>query len=325
MLLNKSFVLAANNWKVMIKALTCQLIILALVVACCFLIFGSVTDNIINVFAAGGWDQFLSDTVKSIADASFNGNDFASGLATCIDKTQEAIEAIPNMWNTVEVSYISFLAICLLYRVLISFSDVAVSFQLNEFMTSNAERPFVWFFFKKFWESLAFSSLQMLVTLPLDFLVVLGSTGVCLIFVLTLKWWSIIPALLIFLVLYSARQAYLAFWLPAIAAEETKISQALKKGLATIPYRFWHVFWKNFVIIVVMAIIAVVGVVFVRNNVLKVVVSFVPNLILFFLLKCINFVEYFEATHRPYFYRRVEVEGTERFIKREERRKKKKK
>lgn len=324
MLLNKSFVLAANNWKVMIKALVCQLIILALVVACCFLIFGGVTDDIINVFAAGGWDRFFSDTVKSIADASFNGNDFASELATCIEQTQAAIEAIPNIWNTVEVSYISFFVICLLYRVLISFSDVAVSFQLNEFMTSNAERPFVWFFFKKFWESWAFSLLQTAVTLPLDFLVVLGSTSVCLIFVLTLKWWSIIPALLIFLLLYSARQSYFAFWLPAVATDELKIPQALNKGLSTIPYRFWHVFWKNFVTVVVMAAIAVVGVVFVKNNVLKIVVSVVPNLILFFLLKCVNFVEYFEATHRPYFYRRVEVEGTERFIKREERHKKKK-
>lgn len=321
---NKSFTLAANNWKVMLKALMCQLIILALIVACSFLIFGDVTDNIINVFTAGGWEEFLSDTVKSVGDATFNGSIFASELTSCIEKTQAAIEAIPNMWNTVEVSYISFLVLCLLYRVLISLSDVAVSFQLNEFMTSNAERPFVWFFFKKFWESLAFSALQTAVTLPLDILVLSGATVICLVFVLTLKWWSIIPAAIILLVLYSARLAYFAFWLPAVAAEEMKIPQALKKGLSISPYRFWHVFWKTFVIIVLMAAIAVVGVVFVQNNVLKMVVGVVPNLILFFLLKCVNFVEYFEAAHRPYFYKRVEVEGTERFIRREERRRKQK-
>lgn len=313
MLLKKSLSLAANNWKVMAKALFCQVIILALVLACCFLFFGSVTENVIAVFTAGEWDQFLSDTVKAVADASFNGQEFSDGLAACIERTQDAIEAIPNMWNTVEISYISFILILLLYRVLISFSDVAVSFQLNEFMTSNTARPFTWFFCKKFGEGWCFSLLQTAVTVPLDFLVLVGSTGVCLIFVMTLRWWSIIPAVLILLLLYSARLAYFSFWLPAVTADELNISKALQKGLATIPYRFWQVFFKTFVFIAVMTAIAVLSVVFIQSYVLKVVVGIVPNLVLFFQLKCINFVEYFEATHKPYFYRQVDVEGTERY------------
>ena len=323
MLFNKAMSLAVHNWKVMVKALICQMLILALIVALCFLIFGSFVDDVMNVFAAGEWEKFVSETVESVATATFNGNEFAAKLAECIEKTQEAIEAIPNIWNRVEVSYVSFIALLLLYRILISFSDVAVSFQLEEFLTSNTARPFTWFLAKKFGESCKFSLLQMAVTLPLDILVLLGSTCICLIFVLTLKWWSIIPAVLILLLLYSARLAYFAFWLPSIPADGLTVSQAFKKGLATIPYRFWHVFWKTFVTICLMAAIALVSVLYVQNHVWKFVLSVVPNLILFFLLKCVNFVEYFENARRPYFVKYVDVEGTERYNKKHARKNRK--
>lgn len=324
MLFNKAMSLAAHNWKVMVKALICQVLILALIIALCFLIFGSLVDEVINVFFAGEWEQFLSDTVESIGNATFVGSDFAEGLADCIDKTQTAIEAIPNMWNRVEVSYISFIALMLIYRILISFSDIAVSFQLEEFMTSNTARPFTWFVFKKFGESCKFSLLQMLVTLPLDILVVLGSTGVCLIFVLAMKWWSIIPAVFILMLLYSARLSFFAFWLPSVSVDELPVSQAIKKGISAIPYRFWHVFWKTFVLVCLMAIIAIVSILYVQNNVLKLFLSIVPNLVLFFILKCVNFVEYFENSHRPYFVKYVDVEGTERYNKKEARKNKRK-
>lgn len=322
MLFNKAMGLAVHNWKVMVKALICQILILALIIALCYLIFGSFVDDVINVLAAGEWGKFLSETVESVANATFNGNDFAEKLAANIEKTQQAIEAIPNIWNRVEVSYVSFIALLLLYRILISFSDVAVSFQLEEFLTSNTARPFTWFLAKKFGESCKFSLLQMAVTLPLDILVLLGSTGICLIFVLTLKWWSIIPAVFILLILYSARLAYFAFWLPAISADNLTVSQAFKKGLATIPYRFWQVFWKTFVMICLMAAIFLASVLYLQNHVLKFVLSVVPNLILFFLLKCVNFVEYFENAHRPYFVKYVDVEGTERYNKKQARKNK---
>lgn len=315
MLFNKAVSLAARNWKVMLKALVCQVLILALIVSLCVLVFGSVVDDVINVFAAGQWQEFLTDTVESVATATFNGEQFAQNLTKCLEATQDAIEAIPNMWNKVEVSYISLIVVVFVYRVLISFSDVAVSFQLEEFMTSNTARPFTWFFFKKFGESCKFSLLQMAIALPLDFFVLLGSMGILLIFVLTLRWWSIIPALFILLLLYSARLSYFAFWLPALATDGLTVSQAIKKGLSTIPYRFGKVFWKTFVIVCLMAAIALVGMLYVHNNILKAAVAILPNLVLFFLLKCVNFVEYFENAHRPYFVKYVDVEGTERFNK----------
>lgn len=315
MFLHKSFVLAWSNRKVMLKALLCQILILALVVALLYLIFGSVTEEIMHVFAAGEWGTFLTDTVRSIGDATFDGQTFLQQLTECVKKTKEAIEEIQILdgWDRVELSYISCLLLLLGYRVMISFSDVAVGFQLNEFMTSNMARPFSWYLFKKFGESLHFSLLQMAVTLPLDFMVLCGSFALCAVLVLTTKWWTIIPLAVLMVALYSMRIAYFAFWLPAVATDNLKVSQALKKGLATIPYRFWRVFVKTFATTLLMAAILIVGVAFVENNILKLVIVTVPNLVLFFMLKCVNFIEYFEAQKAPYFYKYVDVEGTERF------------
>ena len=84
MLFNKAMGLAVHNWKVMVKALVCQILILALIIALCYLIFGSFVDDVINVLAAGEWGKFLSETVESVANATFNGNDFAEKLAANI-------------------------------------------------------------------------------------------------------------------------------------------------------------------------------------------------------------------------------------------------
>ena len=45
MTFNKILSLSAHNWKVMLKALFCQVVILALILALGFLVFGGVLDE----------------------------------------------------------------------------------------------------------------------------------------------------------------------------------------------------------------------------------------------------------------------------------------
>lgn len=319
MTFNKILSLSAHNWKVMLKALFCQVVILALILALGFLVFGGVLDELVKVVQAGGWGDFISETVISISDGTFSGTAFSGSLAYCIEQTRAAIESIPNMWDRVEWSYISVIVLFLVYRMLVSFSDVPVSFQLYEYMTSNTARPFTWYFVKKFGESCRFVLLQTVISVLLDLLIVAGGVTICLVFVTMLKWWTIIPGILITVFLYSMRQAYCAFWLPSIATENMGIRQSLINGLTVIPKRFWRVFWKTFLIIVVMAAITVVSVVFLDDYVAKLILATVPNLCLFFLLKCVNMAEYFEATERPYFFKTVYVEGTDRYNRRKQR------
>lgn len=318
-MIKKAFVLSANNWKVMLKALFCQVLILALMSALCFLIFGGLVEDCIEIFSSVDWSGFLENTFNAIANAEFNAADFSAELDELISQTREVIESIPNIWNRVEVSYVICIVMFLVYRMLISFSDVSAGCQIQEFMTSNSSRPFTWYFVKKFIVSLKFASLQTLLALPLDFFIVISGLGICLALAIVMGWWSVVPAVLIMVTLYSARQAYFAFWLPTVVTDEMGVRKSLTKSVSVIPYRFWHVFWKTLAVVCVMAACFVLSVVYVQNSILKLFVSTVPNLILFFILKCVNFVEYFEATKRPYFYKKVDVEGTERFNKKYQR------
>ncbi|MCM1290253.1 MAG: hypothetical protein NC132_04550 [Corallococcus sp.] len=317
----KSLSLSVYNWKVLLKALVCQVLILALVVAFCYLIFGGFVDDIMKIFASGNWGKLATDTFEAIGNGTFDSAVFAEQLRQSLEELIKSIQSIPNIWNRVEVSYVSFVLIICLYRLLISFSDVTVGFQLHEFMTANTARPFLWFFIKKQGESWRFVLLQTLITMPLDFLLIAGGVGLGLVLCLFFGIWALVPTVLIVLVLYALRQTLFAFWLPALVADEDgKVTGALKKGLSVIPYRFGQVFWKwllgSFLIFAVTALSAI----FIRNPVIMMAVGALPSFILYYVLKCVNFAEYFAHFNRPFFYKRLDVEGTERYNKKEERR-----
>lgn len=311
----KALVLSAYNWKVMLKALICQVLILALISSLCFLIFGGLVEDCLGIFTSVNFGEFISNTIKSVVNAEFNVDEFSSQLSEVVEQTRAAIESIPNMWNRVEVSYVACICLFLVYRMLVSVSDLSVGFQIQEFMTSNATRPFSWYFVKKFQSGLKFVCLQTLLALPLDFFIILVSVGVCVSLAVFIGWWSVVPAIVVLLLLYAARHTYFAFWLPVATTEGLSVSKSLTKSVSLIPYRFGHVFWKTLMLVCVMGACISLSVVFVENSVLKVVLCTVPNLVLFFILKCVNFVEYFTATNRAFFHKKVDVAGTESFNK----------
>lgn len=318
--MKKSLSLSVYNWKVLIKALFYQVLILAMVVAFCYLIFGGLVDDIVKIFSAGNWGELLSDTFEAIGNGTFDSATFTEHLRQNLEELINSIESIPNIWNRVEVSYISFLLIICIYRILVSFSDVTVGFQLHEFMTANNSRPFFWFFIKKQGESWRFVLLQTLITLPLDFLLFAGSIGMGIMLCVFFGLWALIPTALIAWVLYAVRQTLFAFWLPALVSDcDGKVVCGLKKGLSLIPYRFGKVFWKWLLGSLLIFAITAVAVVYVSNPVLMAVVVSLPSFIVYFVLKCVNFTEYFALDNRPFFYKRLDVEGTERYNKKEER------
>lgn len=312
--------IASRNWKVMLKALFSQIIILALAVSLCMLIFGGFVEEILEAFSSVDFSGFIAELIQSITNKTFDSEKFAHDLSFIISDIRDAVETIPNIWNKVEVSYVICLVLLLLYRMLISFTDVSVGFQVHEFMTSNASRPFTWFLVKKFGESCRFISLQMLLTLPLDLMIFISSGAIFVIAAVQIGFWAAIPAGLVLLVMYSLRHSMFSFWLPSLVSDELGVRKSLTKGVATIPYRFGQVFWKTLVIILSMSLIFVISLLYINNSIVKLIVGTVPNLVLFFLLKCVNLVEYFEATSRPYFSKNVDVEGTERYNKKAQRR-----
>lgn len=288
-----------------------------MVVALSYLIFGGFVDDVVKIFAAGNWGKLVTDTFNAIANHTFDSAVFADQLRLNLEQMIKSIQSIPNIWNRVEVSYVSFILIICLYRVLISFSDVTVGFQLHEFMTANTSRPFFWFFIKKHGESWRFVLLQMLITLPLDFLLIIGGVSIGMMLCLFFGIWALVPASLIILVLYALRQTTFAFWLPALVTDsDGKVVVGLKKGLSVIPYRFGKVFWQWLVGSTVIFAVTVLSVVYIDNPVVMMVASSLPSFIVYYVLKCVNFAEYFAHFNRPFFHKRLDVEGTELYNKR---------
>ena len=313
----KSLKLATHNWRVLLKSIIYQAILLALVIALGLLIFGNYVDDIAHFFSENQVKDFIDNSLNSFFAGEFDSETFSSQLSALIANIQGSISPL---WSEVALSYLFICVIFVVYRLLVSITDVTVDCQLDEFMTSNASRPFTWYFFKKQGETWRFALLQVALTLPLDVLIACGSIGLYIMFVFAFNRWTIIPVAIIALLFYVARLTLFAFCLPSVVCEENvSTRRAFKRGLSLIAGRFWHVFWKTLVVVCLMATISLISVLFISNAIVSAVLSTIPNFVLFFYLKCINIIEYFRTDNRPFFYKRVDVEGTERYNRKHKR------
>ncbi len=309
----KPLVLASHNWKVLLKSLVYQALLLALIVALGYLIFGDLVDDIAKVLKDNNVADLLSDTINEIVAGEFDNEGFASRLSALIADLRNSISSLRLPFGGVTMSYVLLCVIFVVYRLFVSLTDVAAACQLEEFMTSNAERPFTWFVIKKQGATWKFALLQTAFALPMDILIVSGCIGFYLLFLLAFSWWTIIPVVILGVLFYVMRQTFFAYTLPSVVCSEGSVRIAFKRGLARAPQRFWHVFWKTLIIVCLMLAISVLSVIFIDNAILKTALSTVPDFILFFYLKCVNMVEYFRFDNRPFFYKRVEIEGTDRY------------
>lgn len=316
----KPLSLSLRNIKVLLKALVCQIIILALVIALGFLLFGNFIEDVMALIDSSNLKDFASQTIMSIVSGTFDSKTFTAELADVIENLQKSILEIDNFWGSVELTYFALIAMLCAYRILVALPDVAAACQLDEYMTSQSTRPFTWFFVKKQGRTWKFVLMQFCLAFPLDVLIATGCIGFYLLFLVAFNWWTIIPVLILLVILYSIRITFTAFCLPAVCCEDEKPSStAFKNGLSLVISRFWHVFWKNFIIVAVIVTLSTVSLLYVENPYLSVAISTVPNFILFFVIKCVNMIEYFNASERPYFYKAVVVEGTEKYNKKAER------
>ncbi len=315
----KAVSIASCNWKVLIKSLVCQMLVLAVIIAFGYTVFGEVISDFARVLSSDDIKQFVGNTVTAIVSGEFNSAQFTEELNAVLSNLQNNIQSIRYPWGGATLSYIMFFVMLCVYRLFVSYTDVTVMCQIQEFMTSNASRPFVWYLMKKQGRTWQFSLLQMLCAFPMDILIATSCIGLYLLVLVAFGWWTIIPVIILALLLYSARQTLFAFCLPAVACEETSTNKAFKSGLSQIMMRFWRMFWKTLIVITLMLAIALLAVVFIDNSLLSTAVMTVPSFILFFYLKCVNAVGYLDANERAYFHKKIYIEGTDAYVKRQRR------
>lgn len=308
----KSLSLASHNWKVLLISTIYQLLLVAFIFALGFTLFGNLAYDVVSIFNENHISEFVTQSVNSIWAGEFHSAEFTAQLNEVISNIQDSISSVRLPWGGATMSYVVFVLILVLYRVLTALTDVAVVCQLDEFMTSNTSRLFSWFFIKKQDRIWQYVLLITVFTLPVDILILTGCIGFYLMFLIAFRWWTIIPVVGIAVLFYVIRLTLFAFCLPAVACEDMPTRLAFRHGLSVIFTRFWRVFWKNLVVVLLMAVVTLISVLFIQSSVLSALVTLIPAFILVFYLKCVNVVEYFHSANRPFFYKRVDIEGTDR-------------
>ena len=315
MLFSKTFRIALANWKVLIKSLIFQFLSLALFVSLASFAFGPLVEDVIQAFQSNGVSETIAHTVQSLAQGTFNTEHFLNeDLKTLVLSIKTAFESVPNIWNRVEISVAICIAVYLLSRFLGSFTDVAVGYQIDEFMSSNTERPFSWFLLKKAGKSVAFVGLQMLLAIVADTLIIGASVAMAIICMLIFGWWAIIPVIVIGVLLYAIRHGLMAFCLPSVVYNDaSKVGPAFRQGLANAIQNFRKILPRTLLVIAVMVVTSAIAYLFNENRWIALAISSAVNFLLFFVIKCLNFVLYYECNTHPYFYKRILLEGTEQY------------
>lgn len=313
MLFHKTLRIALVNWKTFLKSLLFQALSLALFVALAFFAFGSLTQDVLNALSSNGVDQTIAHTVQSLFDGTFNVDHFINeDMKTLILNIKQSLESVSNVWNRVEVSVIICFLAFLLYRFLISCTDITVGYQIDEFMSSNSARPFTWFLFKKAGRSVSFVGLQMAFAIVLDTIVASSGIAMAVICMVIFGWWAIIPVFVLSVVLYAVRHSFMAFCLPSVVYNDTqKVSVAFRSGLTESIKYFGKIFAHTLIIILLMVLTTAMSYMFNENRFIVLSVSALINFVLFYVIKCLNFVLYYESNNYPYFFRPILLEGTE--------------
>lgn len=315
MLFSKTLRIALVNWKAFVKSLLFQVLALALFVALATFAFGPITQDVLNAFQSNGVNDTIAHTVQSLVNGTFNVDHFINeDLSSLTMSIKQAIESVPNMWNRVEVSVIICIVVFLIYRFLVSCTDIAVGYQIDEFMSSNSARPFTWFLFKKAGRSVAFVGLQLLLALVFDTLIIGASVTMGIICMLIFGWWAIIPVALIAVVLYAMRHTVMSFCLPSVVCNDSqKVGVAFRDGLALVIKNLGKVFGRTLLVVAVLVVTSAVAYLFNENRLIALAISAVVNFVLFFIIKCLNFVLYYEVNNQPYFFKPILLEGTEQY------------
>lgn len=315
MLFSKTLRIALVNWQAFVKSLLFQVLALALFVALATFAFGPITQDVLNAFQSNGVNDTIAHTVQSLVNGTFNVDHFINeDLSSLTMSIKQAIESVPNMWNRVEVSVIICIVVFLIYRFLVSCTDIAVGYQIDEFMSSNSARPFTWFLFKKAGRSVAFVGLQLLLALVFDTLIIGASITMGIICMLIFGWWAIIPVALIAVVLYAMRHTVMSFCLPSVVCNDSqKVGIAFRDGLALVIKNLGKVFGRTLLVVAVLVVTSAVAYLFNENRLIALAISAVVNFVLFFIIKCLNFVLYYEVNNQPYFFKPILLEGTEQY------------
>ncbi len=288
----------------MLKGLMMQLFMLFLVVALMVFLFGNLTTEVLTAFETMGVSQTISDAVQSIVSGTLTSQTVTQLVSDLSQGIAGVIDAIPNLFNRIESAYAIFvLIVCLMY-VLVTLPSMPVNYELTEFMQTNAKRPIIWYVFKKLGKNFGYVGYRMIYDGIFNMLILFSFVGFYIMSSIVLSHYAVYFSLFIAVVLFTAKTTLMSFWLPTLTTSDLSVRNSMSQSIATVITRFWHVFYK-LIIVYIVALEVIVLLNYFFPHQITVAVSLLLMFITGYVTQCVSMVEYFEATGKKYFCKKL--------------------
>lgn len=296
----------------MLKGILTQLIIISIVVAIAALSFSGLVNGLSDILSKLSINENINLLISDFIAEDFSAETMANDLTNFIFQVKEVLSEAQGLFRSLLWANLLIILMVCAYRYLLGFTDIPTVEHLSEFMQTGNARPFTWYFFKKFPDSAKFLLAQMAITTLIDGMILFGAIGFYVFVLSSMRTIGVILAVLLLLFTYSVRQALFAFWLPELVTKNVGIMQAFRNGLTKIINHFWSVLWKTLSLIGLSSILTILINYllqdFVTFNWLAAILTAIINLYSFYLIKCVNMVEYFETENSPYFITKLKLD-----------------
>lgn len=305
--IRKTLRLSASNWKLTIKAVMTQLITISAFIGIAAIFMTSSINNAINAIKSTEVLENLQNLISQLNTAGFNSETFSDSVMVFVASVQEALELMPNFYKNFVLTGILLITGAFVGKLVNGFWDLAITNSLNEFMTTSNSRPYFWWYTHSIGKSVLFQLLYIALTFFWDIFNIIGTGALFLLMPSALNGIGIAIALTIFLILTTLRLTVFAFWLPAYSSGELTLTQSLKDGLKAVIDKFAVVFMQTFVVVFIYGILLAI-IILSLNSIWIFIAAIAIGLYVYYILKCMNVVEYYEAKGKAYFVKPVKLD-----------------
>ena len=302
-----TFRIASRNLALLGKTFLTQLITLAIVVGLAFVSLNETISGVAETLNRTGILLQLQNVGNTLFSGNFEISVFEQAVSEFLRSIEKAVQAVPDFYAKFTVSYLAFFVALTIGKYLNGFADLPICYCLNEFMSASVRGHYVWAYFKYFGHSALYYLFYMLLSFPMDLLIFAGAVGLYLLFLSPLGLFGVILALALFLVFYAGRIALFSMWLPTFIDEGNGVGSSLKNGLKNAVDVFPSVFWKTLVCVAVAFALMLIALITLPLGWFA-GISVVLFLLTYFLLKCLNMVEYFSLKGKKYFKSKIRID-----------------
>lgn len=302
----KSLRLSVTNWQLTIKVICTQLFTISAFVGIAAVFMTGTINNVIKAIQQTSVLENFQNLILHFNLEQFDTEEFIGQLSVFVNSVSEALSLVPNFYKQVVFAGIFIILGVFVTKLVSGFCDLALISSLNEFMLTSSNRPYFWWYSHNIVKSLLFQLLYLSLTFFWDFFNIIGVVAMYLFILSSLGGMGVAIAVAIYLLLTSLRLTIFAFWLPSYANENRQLTHALADALKTIVDRFVWIFLQTLVISVVYGTLLVCIILYL-NSIWIFVVAIAVGLYAFYMLKCMNIVEYYEAKGKAYFVKPIKL------------------